>query len=395
MCAPDAEAENRSSKVLVSGCYDLLHAGHIRFFETAAEYGDLYVCVGSDANIRALKNHETKFNQEERVYMVGACRHVAHARVSSGTGMLDFEPDMAEIRPDYFVVNEDGMTEGKQALCEKYGVELVVLPRTPRPGLPVRSSTDVKASLAGVADEPAPTELPYRICMAGGWMDQPFVSKYHPGSVVVVNIQPTLEFNLRSGMATSSRNLWQRLQQYDLYPDDPVELARLLFGYENPPGTEYVSGSQDHLGLTMPGANRLYYDGHYWPDRIDSTVDDEICDWIEQSIVLVELFARPPGYDPLSRQNITVEGVARLGAAGDLCWEAILQKDIRKLGKSLTDTHNAWAEILPLTTSDEINAELDSYPCHGRITSGCGGGYIVMATEEDVPGGFRIKVRRS
>jgi hypothetical protein len=47
-----------------------------------------------------------------------------------------------------------------------------------------------------------------------------------------------------------------------------------------------------------------------------------------------------------------------------------------------------------LTTNDEINAELDSYSCYGRITSGCGGGYIVLATEDDVPGGFRIRVRR-
>ncbi len=381
-------------KVLVSGCYDLLHAGHIAFFETAAQYGDLYVCVGSDENIRSLKGHDTRFCQEERVYMVGACRHVTEARVSAGSGMLDFEPDMAEIRPDYFVVNQDGMTEGKRALCEKYGAELIVLPRTPKPGLPPRSSTAVKASLAEEIDPAQAGELPYRICLAGGWMDQPFVSKYHPGSVVVVNIQPTRQFNLRSGMATSTRSLWQRIQSYNVYPDDPVELARLLFGYENPPGTRYVSGSQDHLGLTMPGASRLYYDGEYWPETIDSTVDEEICQWLERSIVLVELFSRPPGYDPLTRQNITTAGVARLGAAGELCWEAILQRDIRKLGKSLTDTHNAWAEILPLTTSDEINAELDSYPSHGRITSGCGGGYIVLATEEDVPGGFRINVRR-
>ncbi|MHB8898812.1 MAG: adenylyltransferase/cytidyltransferase family protein [Thermoguttaceae bacterium] len=381
------------SKVLVSGCYDLLHAGHITFFETAARYGDLYVCVGSDENIRFLKGHPTRFSQEERVYMVGACRYVTHARVSSGSGMLDFEPDMAEIRPDYFVVNEDGMTEGKRALCDKFGAELVVLPRTPKPGLPPRSSTAVKAALAE-AIPPDESRLPYRVCLAGGWMDQPFMSRHHPGSVVVVNIQPTRPFNLRSGMATSTRNLWQRIEPYRVYPHDPVELARLLFGYENPPGTKYVSGSQDHLGLTMPGANRLYYDGGYWPDRIDSTVDDEICRWLERSLVLVELFARPPGYDPLTRQNITPEGVARLGAAGDLCWDAILQKDIRKLGRSLTDTHNAWAELLPLTTSDEIQAELDSYRCHGRITSGCGGGYIVMATDEDVPGGFRIRVRR-
>ena len=237
--------------------------------------------------------------------------------------------------------------------------------------------------------------MPYRICLAGGWVDQPWVSKYHPGSVVVVNIHPTREFNLRSGMATSSRNVWQRLKRYNLFPDDPVELAKLLFGYENPPGTKYVSGSQDHLGLTLPGANRLYYDGKYWPEKIDSTTAEDVCDWLERSLCLVELFERPDDYDPLAQKNITTAGVKRLGEAGDLCWEAIVEKDIEKLGRALTETHEAWAQILPLTTSEEIEPEMAKYPCHGRITSGCGGGYIVMATEEDIPGGFRVKVRRS
>ncbi len=238
-------------KVLVSGCYDLLHAGHVTFFETAARYGDLHVCIGSDENIRRLKGHAPKFSQEERLYLVQAVRCVAHARISSGAGMLDFEPDMAELRPDYFVVNTDGGSEEKRRLCQRYGVQYVELERTPRPGLPARSSTAIKAEL-----DLSPFPLPYRICLAGGWMDQPWVSKLHPGSVVVVNIHPTRDFNLRSGMATSTRNVWQRLAPFGLFPDDPVELARVLFGYENPPGTKYVSGSQDHLGLTLPGANR-------------------------------------------------------------------------------------------------------------------------------------------
>ena len=36
-----------AKKVFVSGCYDLLHSGHVEFFRQAAEYGDLYVGIGS------------------------------------------------------------------------------------------------------------------------------------------------------------------------------------------------------------------------------------------------------------------------------------------------------------------------------------------------------------
>jgi cytidyltransferase-like protein len=134
-------------KVLVSGCYDLLHAGHVAFFETAAQYGDLYVCLGSDENVRQLKHHAPKFTQQERLYIVQSIRYVTQARIASGSGLLDFEPDMAELQPDLFIVNEDGGSEDKRRLCEKYHVRYVVLTRTPKPGLPARSSTGIKKTL--------------------------------------------------------------------------------------------------------------------------------------------------------------------------------------------------------------------------------------------------------
>ncbi len=380
--------------VMVSGCYDLFHAGHVRFFETAARYGDLVVCLGADANIEALKHHAPRFSQAERRYIVAAIRCVKEARIASGTGMLDFEPDLREVRPDLFLVNEDGHTEEKRRLCESLGVAYKILPRVPEPGLPARSSTALKAGLAGDRLDDLERRLPYRICLAGGWLDQPFVSRHHPGPVVTVNIHPTRRFSFRSGMATSTREIWKRIAPFRVFEDDPVELARLLFGYENPPGSKYVSGSQDHLGLTLPGANKFHYNGGAWPESIESGLDPATCDWLERSIAMVELFERPPQYDPLAQQNITREGAGRLARAAETCWEGIVQKDIRKLGAGLTGTHRAWAEILPLTTNPEIEAALDKVPGHGRVTSGCGGGYIVVATEEEVPGGFRIRVRR-
>lgn len=373
-----------SGAVLVSGCFDLLHSGHVMFLETAAGYGRLHVCVGADDNVQRLKGQRPRFNQEERLYMVRALRCVHRADLASGSGLLDFAPDMERLRPEVFVVNHDGDSPDKQALCERLGVRYVCLPRVPRPGLPARSSTTVKQSL----------QPPYRLCLAGGWLDQPFVSQLCPGAVIVAGIEPTRPFNLRSGLATSTRRHWERLWRHDLFPDDPVELAKLLFGYENPPGSQYISGSQDALGLTLPGVNRLYYEGGYWPQRIDSLADASACDWLERHIRLVELFERPPGYDPLSRQNVTPEGVRRLADAAEDCWRGIRSRDLALFGRGLTRTHDAWREILPLTTSPEIDHQLDRYVCAGRITTGSGGGYIVLATDQDVPGSFGVRVRR-
>jgi cytidyltransferase-like protein len=132
-------------KVVVTGCFDWLHSGHVRFFEEIAEFGDLYVVVGHDANIRLLKGEgHPLFPEAERVYMVGAFRHVTCAVVSSGQGWLDGEPEFALIQPDIYAVNEDGDKPEKRRFCEERGIEYRVLKRLPKPGLPRRASTDLR-----------------------------------------------------------------------------------------------------------------------------------------------------------------------------------------------------------------------------------------------------------
>jgi cytidyltransferase-like protein len=376
----------KNKKVLVSGCYDLLHGGHIAFFKTAATYGDLYVSVGRDENILLLKGKKPVFSQEERLFTVKSIRYVYDAFLAAGSGILDFEPDLIRIKPDVFIVNKEGHTPDKEVLCKKLGIQYLVLERIPEPGLPARSSSGTKKEL----------RFPYRLCLAGGWIDQPWVSKIYPGSVVVAQIWPTMEFNNRSGLATSSREFGIKIWG-DRYPDgDPVENAKILFGAENPPGTQYVAGSQDHLGLLMPGVNRLQYNGGYWPDFIHSSVDKDICTWLSDVLHLVPLRPRPEGYDPLKEMHLEKHFIKDLGEAGDRCWESIIRKDITGLGKSLSDTLMSWKKILPFTVPDDIMKEMETsyfpnYP--GAITSGCGGGYIIVVSENEVPGAVRIKVR--
>ncbi len=132
-------------KALVTGCYDWLHSGHVRFFEEVAELGDLYVVVGHDENVRLLKGEgHPLFPQEERRYMVGAIRFVKQALVSSGWGWMDAEPQIAEVRPNIYAVNEDGDKPEKRAFCQEHGLEYVVLKRLPKEGLPRRESTRLR-----------------------------------------------------------------------------------------------------------------------------------------------------------------------------------------------------------------------------------------------------------
>jgi cytidyltransferase-like protein len=132
-------------KVIVTGCYDWFHSGHIRFFEEVSAFGDLYVVLGHDANIRLLKGQgHPMFSQEERRYMVGSVRYVKEALISTGHGWLDAEPEIARLKPDIYAVNEDGDRGGKREFCDQHGIEYLVLKRTPAPGLPSRTSTSLR-----------------------------------------------------------------------------------------------------------------------------------------------------------------------------------------------------------------------------------------------------------
>jgi cytidyltransferase-like protein len=132
-------------KVIVTGSYDWFHSGHIRFLEEVSAYGDLYVVVGHDANIRLLKGAgHPLLPQDERRYVVGSIKYVKQALISSGEGWLDADPEIKKLEPDIYAVNDDGDKGGKREYCRKLGIEYLVLKRTPAPGLPRRSSTDLR-----------------------------------------------------------------------------------------------------------------------------------------------------------------------------------------------------------------------------------------------------------
>jgi cytidyltransferase-like protein len=137
------KSENSShKKVLVTGCLDWFHSGHVRFFEEASQLGDLYVVVGNDANVKVLKGQEhPMFSENERRYMAASIRYVTQALISTGQGWLDAEPELKKIKPEYYAVNEDGDRPEKRNYCQQNGIKYIVLKRLPKEGLPRRQST--------------------------------------------------------------------------------------------------------------------------------------------------------------------------------------------------------------------------------------------------------------
>lgn len=248
--------------------------------------------------------------------------------------------------------------------------------------------------------------IPYRMAFAGGWIDQPFVSKHNPappGSMVVVALEPTCRFMDRCGMGTSTREVAMKLWGGTLPDRDPEKLVRELYAAENA-GKEQPSGSQDMVGIIYPGINRLDYDfafeGGYFPMHIESNNDPDIAHWLEDVIHLVPIAQRPPGYNPLGEKNLDPEWIRRLGQSGRDCFDAIVARDIARLGASMNECMKCWEAILPHTVRHptitvDLLAILGYYQSRyaGAMYSGCGGGYIYVVSEEEVPGSFRVKIR--
>jgi cytidyltransferase-like protein len=374
-------------KVFVSGFFDFLHSGHITFLQDAATYGDLYVAVGSDQTLWAIKGRAPVNDQEERLFMVKAVAGVKEAFVSTGSGLLDFSDEIKWIKPDIFIVNEDGNTPEKQALCAELGIEYKVLNREPRPGLVRRSST-------GMGME---NTIPYRIDLAGGWLDQPYVSKHYPGAVITVSIEPTIEFNERSGMATSTRRKAVELWGSRLPSGNYETVAKMLFCYDNPPGTQTVSGSQDTIGIVIPGANKSWYDGEYWPASIQSVQDEKTLQFIEQSLYLIPLGMRKDDYDVLANTCIDREGARKLSEATDCCWEAILSHDRQGFGRYIRASFEAQTAMFPNMITPMVRELIDRYRDQAigwKLSGAGGGGYLTMVAEKPIENAVRIFIRR-
>ena len=374
---------------MVSGCYDLLHSWHIAFLEKAATFGDLFVYIGSDATIRGLKNVVAYQSEDERLYVIRGLRCVHHAAVSRGSGMLDFEQEFLSLKPDFFCVNKDGDRPEKRELCARTGTQYVVFDDHPGRalGFPWRSSTLARGA----------NLMPYRIDLAGGWLDQPIVSSLAAGPVVVVSIEPTEAFNERSGMATSTRAKAIRLWGNRLPSDDPEHLARTLFAVDNPPGTGDVSGSQDAIGIAMPGLTKANYAGGYWPETMQAMLDEDTLRFVEKSLYLVPLTPRDSAYSPTRHPNLSVEKAAALRDAAEACWSALRAKDLSLFGQSLTASFEAQVALFPDMMTDEVRAAVDAHRTKAagwKLSGAGGGGYLVLAADSPVEGAHTIRVRR-
>ncbi|HEY3761744.1 MAG TPA: hypothetical protein VGN23_08350 [Verrucomicrobiae bacterium] len=249
--------------------------------------------------------------------------------------------------------------------------------------------------------------IPNRLQLAGGWIDQPFVSRHlpkPPGSMVVVQIEPNFLPMDRSGIASGTRVVAMKLWKGKL-PNRPREkLVRELYEAENK-GKPQPSGSQDMIGLIYPGINRLDYDfnvhGGVFPTHVESCNNPKVARWLSNMLYLVPVEPRPKGYNPLGVKNLESKWVAKLGQSGRDCYDAIKRMDVKALGASFNLNMKCWETLLPHVVRhpllrDDLMPLLAAYQREylGAMYSGCGGGYLIVVSNKPVPGAFQVTVRK-
>lgn len=121
-------------KVFVSGCYDIIHGGHVEFFKHAKALGDyLIVSFASDEVLLKYKHRTSAIPMEHKKYLLENLKMID--KVYSSTNLddpiLDFKDAFLREKANILAVTvDDKNIEKKKAFCESHNAKLVVLPKS-------------------------------------------------------------------------------------------------------------------------------------------------------------------------------------------------------------------------------------------------------------------------
>lgn len=383
-----------NKKVMVAGCFDLLHPSQVKFLLKAASFGDLYVSLGRDLSIVQQKNKSPVCDEQERKFMLENLKCVHWVGIVTDPSPVGFSEHLEEIRPDIFIINEDGDSPEKREICSKYSVEYKVFPRDHfHPDRPT-STTDIASN----------NFVPTRVSLCSGFMDNPAVNgrvSTGTGSLVVVPIEPFEGLQQRSGMATSTIATVHDFFGCRLPTKYSADLlAEMIFRLENPPNRRnYISGSLDSRGIVGRGVQRFTYNRQtFQPAEIDELIDEPTLRWVEDHVYLKHAWQRPdqcivkvrddhPDFEHFCDQ---------LNTASHDCWEAIRANDINALAEAVGSSHHAQVSVVENHCPPELKEFIKGEEALAAMIMGAGGGGYVAFVAESLPAdAIPVRIKRA
>lgn len=200
-------------KVFVSGAFNVLHAGHIRFFTDAKALGDYLIVSFPPAELLwKLYDRKSVLDDADKMAVIGALDAVDEVVLSTDDDeVLSFRSAVEQTQPDILAVTtDDRFLEAKRAFCAEKGIELVVMEKT----LP---DNVAKSGMEMLDRMKAPKHVPLRVDFAGGWLDVP---EYSIEGAYIVNcaVSPTVslrEWLYRKGAGMGGSGGWSVLNGWD------------------------------------------------------------------------------------------------------------------------------------------------------------------------------------
>jgi cytidyltransferase-like protein len=388
--------QKHSGKTIVfcTGCYDILQSGHAVFFNQCKELGDILVVgVGRDNVITQLKGPGRPVNPEiNRLYLVAAMQDVDYAVLNGEeikTGKIDFENIIQQLRPDYFVLNDDDSgLETKQELCNKYGVEIKFVSRIVPEELEPTSTTRIidKINFAFRA--------PLRIDFAGGWADVPYIMEGKTGYVSNIAIKPLIElkggrFNFSgyprgSGLSTSTAAKLLEMISAKNYNADSKTLSNIaedLFNLENKE-LNWAIGRQDQYSIVYGGFNCFEF-GTDYATPLPGEVSPELIEEFRHNLLLLHTGVSRNAQVAVEQvyQNYQTAGgraaLDEISACGKAFHEAFLNRNFMDCAAIMEQNFEAQKILAPATSNeylDEMYAFAKQNGAYGGKICGAGGG---------------------
>jgi hypothetical protein len=231
------------------------------------------------------------------------------------------------------------------------------------------------------------------------------VSCYAPGWALTISLEPTFEIRERCGLATSTRNMIRKIWPYQLPNMDPEMLSKLVFCFENDPERSdgIISGAQDSIGICVPGLCRHWYDGRFWPEKIETCSDERVLSWLEDHLVMIPMEPRRPGCSVIEGKDITEVKVRALADAADRCWSAVLARDLPAFAAAYRDSFEAQVAMFPAMIQGCVPEYIRQYGNRVlayKMPGAGGGGYLACVVEDAAafasaqPEAIRLTIRR-
>lgn len=324
-------------KIFVSGCYDIIHAGHVEFFKQAKSLGDyLIVSFASDEVLLKYKGRKSALPEEHKKYILENLSPVDEVVMGENIEdpIFDFKDQFLRTKPNILVsTDDDKYAKEKKEFCRIQGAKYVRIPKTL--GFKKISTTEIRNKIL------VPIEINVRVDFAGGWLDVP---KFSRKGAHIVNCTIASKVSLHK---------WQ---------------------FEKGSG---LGGSAAHAILN--GKNPILSEiglGVGWQDPA-VILETGLCVWRSGELPVLEMKVTPDFLNKkmalfwTGKHHFTPGKVNKLRdynkieKAGTLAYEGVIKKDIKKICEAVNKSYEV-----------QLEEGMKKIPSYGELAKKyCGGGH--------------------